>query len=115
MPRSEEQLTEAHAQSAAWLDAVNPDDVPEDAIDNRRDLRLIGLALMSMEAAEQALVSAVANARARNRSWTEIANVLGVSRQAAHQRFQGQVALIPPPIGRPAAVAPGRPTSVVSG
>lgn len=92
MPRSEKEVAEALAQSEAWLDAVNPDEVPAGAIDDRKDLRQIGMALLSIEAAEQALVSAVAAARANNRSWTEIANVLGVSRQAARQRFDDRVA-----------------------
>lgn len=94
MRRSADQIADARAQSEAWLEAVNPDDVPEDAIDYRKDLRQVGMALLSIEAAEQALVCAVAHARARKRSWTEIANVLGVSRQAAHQRFEGPVALM---------------------
>lgn len=91
MPRSEDELAEALAQSEAWMDAVNPDEVPEDAVNDRKDLRQIGMALISMEVAEQALVSAVANARANKRSWTDIANVLGVSRQAARQRFDDRV------------------------
>lgn len=113
MPRSADQLTEARAQSEAWLEAVGPDDVPEDAIDCCKDLRRIGMALQSVEAAEQALVAAVAQARARKRSWTEIANVLGVSRLAAHQRFEGPVARTQL-AGRPAAVAPGRSSQTVS-
>ena len=92
MPRSEEELAEALAQSEAWMDAVNPGEVSPDATDDRRDLRQIGLALISIEAAEQALVSAVAKARGNKRSWTDIANVLGVSRQAARQRFDSQIA-----------------------
>jgi hypothetical protein len=92
MPRSENEFAEALAESEAWTDAVDPDQVPEDAVDDRKDLRQIGMAITSIEAAEQALVSAVANARANKRSWTDIANVLGVSRQAARQRFDNQVA-----------------------
>src|SRR5690348_15786931 len=92
VPRSEDELTEALMQSEAWLEAVNPHDVPEDAISDRRDLRQIGMALTVIEVAEQALVSAVANARANNRTWTDIANVLGVSRQAARQCFDDRVA-----------------------
>lgn len=87
MPRSEDELAEAIAQSEAWLEAVNPHDVPEDAINDRRDLRRIGMALTEIDAAEQALRHAVAGARLNRRSWTDIANVLGVSRQAARQRF----------------------------
>jgi IMP cyclohydrolase len=92
MPRSEDEPAEALAQSEAWLGAVNPDEVSVDAIEDRKDLRQIGVALISVETAEQALVSAVANARANKRSWTDIANVLGVSRQAARQRFGDRVA-----------------------
>jgi hypothetical protein len=92
MPRSEDELAQALAQSEAWMDAVNPDEVPADAVDDRKDLRQIGAALIAIEAAEQALVSAVANARANKRSWTDIANILGVSRQAARQRFDDRVA-----------------------
>jgi hypothetical protein len=92
MPRSEKDLAEALAQSEAWMDGVNPDEVPDDAIDDRKDLRQIGAALIAIEAAEQALVSAVANARVNKRSWTDIANILGVSRQAARQRFDDRLA-----------------------
>jgi hypothetical protein len=91
MPRSEKELAEALVLSEAWMDAVNPDEVPADAVDDRKDLRQIGAALIAIEAAEQALVSAVAHARANKRSWTDIANVLGVSRQAARQRFDGRM------------------------
>ena len=92
MPRSEEELAEAFAQSEAWMDAVNPDEVSPAAIDESNDLLQVGMALISIEAAEQALVSAVARARANKHSWTDIANVLGVSRQAARQRFDSQIA-----------------------
>jgi len=91
LPRSEDELAEALAQSEAWMDAVNPDEVPADAVDDRKDLRQIGAALIAIKAAEQALVSAVASARANKRSWTDIANILGVSRQAARQRFDHRV------------------------
>lgn len=55
------------------------------------DLREIGAALIGIEAAEASLTAAVEKARANGRSWTDIANVLGVSRQAARQRFAGAV------------------------
>ncbi len=51
------------------------------------DLRAIGEALTAIDAAADGLSSAVAAARAAGRTWTEIANVLGTSRQAARQRF----------------------------
>lgn len=71
-----------------WLSSL--EDGSGDARD-AADLREIGAALIVIEAAESALTAAVEKARANGRSWTEIANVLGVSRQAARQRFVGSV------------------------
>jgi hypothetical protein len=51
------------------------------------ELRAIGEAVIAVEGAQEDLVRAVAAARAADWSWTMIANVLGVSRQAARQRF----------------------------
>jgi hypothetical protein len=67
-----------------WLAGLEHADVQTS---DARDLREIGLALVGIDAAEAALRAAVERARAAGRSWTEIANVLGVSRQAARQRF----------------------------
>jgi hypothetical protein len=50
-------------------------------------LRAITSALIVSDAAERNLIDAVATARAADLSWTEIAMMLGVSRQAARQRF----------------------------
>ncbi|HEU5266790.1 MAG TPA: hypothetical protein VFU35_08815, partial [Jatrophihabitans sp.] len=60
------------------------------------------------EAAEAKLLTAVAAARENDRSWTEIANVLGVSRQAARQRFADAVVGAPPTHRSPAAAGPCR-------
>lgn len=87
MARSEQEIAKAIAESDAWMDAVEPARLSTDAVNDRKDLRQIGVAMLAIEAAEQSLVAAVAQARARGRSWTDIANVLGVSRQAARQRF----------------------------
>lgn len=83
MARSEEEIAKAIAESDAWMDAVEPARLPAEAVDDRKDLRQIGVALLAIEAAEQSLIAAVAQAKASGRSWTDIANVLGVSRQAA--------------------------------
>ena len=56
------------------------------------DLRAIGMALTDVDEAENRLVAAVAAARDNDRSWTDIASILGVSRQAARQRFGQAVA-----------------------
>lgn len=67
-----------------WLASLEHGEV--EAVD-AVELRAIGAAVLTIEAAEQALVEAVAAARVAGRSWTEIGMVLGVSRQAARQRF----------------------------
>lgn len=91
MARSEQEVAAAIAESDAWLDAVDPARLPADAVEDRKDLRQIGVALLAVEAAEQSLIAAVSQAKAGGRSWTDIANVLGVSRQAARQRFDARV------------------------
>jgi hypothetical protein len=91
MARSEEEIAKAIAESDAWMDAVEPERLSTDAVNDRKDLRQIGVAMLAIEAAEQSLVAAVAQAKAGGRSWTDIANVLGVSRQAARQRFGAHV------------------------
>ena len=45
-------------------------------------------------------------ARAAERSWTDIGQRLGVSKQAARQRFAGRLGLVGGPTGEPAAIAP---------
>ncbi|HEX8767012.1 MAG TPA: hypothetical protein VF714_01505 [Jatrophihabitans sp.] len=89
--RSEPEIAKAIAESNAWTDAVEPARLSTDAVNDRKDLRQIGVAMQAVEAAEQSLVTAVAQARANGRSWTDIASVLGVSRQAARQRFDAQI------------------------
>ncbi|HST46407.1 hypothetical protein [Jatrophihabitans sp.] len=80
------------AEALARLHALDPDD-PNVTVDrDRTDMRRIGAALYAVDIAHTILVRAVADARHRGRSWTEIANVLGVSRQAARQRFGKEVA-----------------------
>jgi hypothetical protein len=91
MARSEEEIAKAVAESDAWMDAVDPASLSSGAVDDRKDLRQIGVALLAIEAAEQSLITAVAEAKAAGRSWTDIANVLGVSRQAARQRFDAHL------------------------
>lgn len=68
----------------AWLDAVEVD--PADARDATH-LRRIAAAMENVADAEQRLRDAVNAARAAGDSWAVIGAVLGVSRQAAYQRF----------------------------
>lgn len=68
----------------AWLDSLDPDTTPaEDII----DLRSVAAAVNDRDAAEQRVRDAVDAARANGRSWARIGIALGVSKQAAHERY----------------------------
>lgn len=56
-------------------------------VDHTEDLRSIADATEAIAADEARLREAVHLARARGRSWNQIAVALGVSRQAARQRY----------------------------
>ncbi len=66
------------------LDTINLDDYP---VDDPADLRRIGLAAREVKRAKAELAEAVAAARANGRSWGFIGLTLGISKQAAQQRF----------------------------
>ena len=55
------------------------------------DLRAIAETVDSIHAGEAKLRELVQLARGRGRSWGEIAIALGVSRQAAHERFAEKI------------------------
>lgn len=65
------------------LDALEPAGPSRDAV----ELRAIGELTRDISTAEQRLREAVSAARAAGYSWGKIAASLGVSPQAAHQRF----------------------------
>ena len=91
MPRSREQLQKALADTEAWLDSLDPEALASPDSDSA-DLRAIGEALRAVAASDLTLAEKVATARAKGRTWTQIAAVLGVSKQAARERF-GEPAL----------------------
>jgi len=86
MPRTREQLQKAVADTAAWLDSLDPEAIASPDSD-ASDLRAIGDALRAVAASDLNLAEQVALARANGRTWTQIATVLGVSKQAARERF----------------------------
>lgn len=86
MPRTREQLRKAVADTDAWLDSLDPRALPSPDSDGT-DLRAIGDALRAVAAGDLALAEEVARARANGRTWTQIAAVLGVTKQAARERF----------------------------
>jgi hypothetical protein len=59
-------------------------------VERTDDLREIAAAAEAVRADDARLREAVTFARARGRSWNHIALALGVSRQAARQRFAGK-------------------------
>ena len=65
-------------------DDLDPDDVEAHDTD---DLRQVATASDAVRADEVRLREAVQSARAHGRSWNQISVALGVSRQAARQRF----------------------------
>ncbi len=68
----------------AWLDGFEP---TADEASDASDLRRISEAAQGAEDASEELREAVRAARAKGRSWGAIGVVLGVSKQAARQRF----------------------------
>lgn len=71
-----------------WLDNLEVD--PADARDARH-MRRIAAAATALANAEAELNTAVAEARAAGDTWAMVGTALGISRQAAYQRF-GKVA-----------------------
>ncbi len=72
------------------LDALDPTTA---AAENTEDLRAVAVAADTLATDEARLTEAVEIARARGRSWTRIGLALGVSRQAARQRFADKTAV----------------------
>jgi hypothetical protein len=79
--------TDETTAAEQWLDQLDPND-PTVKVRDGRYLRHVREAASAAEAAHEDLRSAVAEARANGESWGTIGMVLGVSRQAAQQRFR---------------------------
>jgi hypothetical protein len=84
MARTHDQLEQAAAEAGAWLDSLDPATTSADDI---RDLRAITAAVDAIAQDEARLTEAVGTARSKGRSWGMIARALGVSKQAAQQRY----------------------------
>ncbi len=80
-----EQASRRFEQLAEKLDPATADALPID------DLREVALASEAVRSDEARLREAVEVARGHGRSWNQLALALGVSRQAARQRFAGKV------------------------
>ncbi len=79
---AESTLTKADVES--WLDNLEVDPA---MARHARHLRRISAAAAALADADQELNAAVAAARAAGDTWAMIGIALGVSRQAAYQRF----------------------------
>lgn len=89
MPRTRAQLQQAADDAEQWLDALGPAAIRAADADASA-LRRIGAALSQVAASQAELENAVAAARNHGHTWTQIATMLGTSRQAAQERY-GQV------------------------
>ncbi|MGH3545026.1 MAG: hypothetical protein ACRDPW_03770, partial [Mycobacteriales bacterium] len=76
---------ETLTSAQAWLDGLDPATTPAE---DPQDLRRVGLAQRDISASEAELRDAVRAARAHGRSWSAIGRTLGVTRQAAQERFR---------------------------
>lgn len=89
MPRTPEELNEIAGRAEAWLDAIDVDELQPTM---PPAVEAIAVAHHDVALAERALVARVVDAREAGHSWAEIGRVLGVSRQAAQQRFGAHTA-----------------------
>jgi len=78
------EIERAAARFEQLADALDVDHVEVDAIE---DLHAVAAVCEAIRDDERRLHAAVRTARANGRSWNQIAVALGVSRQAARQRF----------------------------
>jgi hypothetical protein len=88
MPRTKEELERAAIEAEAWLDSLDPAMLQAEDLS---DLRAITASVGGVANSEHELVRAVHAARVNGRSWGRIAMALGVSKQAAQQRFGEQI------------------------
>lgn len=81
---TDEEIERAAERFEQLTDLLDPDDVEAYSMD---DLRQVAVASDAVRDDEVRLREAVQAARAHGRSWNQISVALGVSRQAARQRF----------------------------
>jgi len=84
MKHTDEEIERAAERYRLLTEALDPDVTRADDLS---DLRAVATAAEATRQDEARLREAVETARAHGRSWNHIAVALGVSRQAARQRF----------------------------
>ena len=88
MKHTDTEIEDAARRFEALAEDLDPDTA---AVEDLADLRAIAEAAERSRRDEALLTERVAAARAHGRSWNRLAAALGVSRQAARQRFGGKV------------------------
>jgi len=89
MTKGKTMHSDEEIQRAAKLaEQFDPSDV---AMDDTTDLRALAEAVDRVRSGEARVRELVALARANGRSWGEIGIALGVSRQAARERFSDKI------------------------
>lgn len=86
MPRTKEQLQQAADDAERWLDSLDPAAIASPEADASW-LRRIGVAVRAAATSQAELAEAVIAAREHGHTWTQIATMLGTSRQAAQERY----------------------------
>jgi len=86
MPRTREQLQQAADDAERWLDSLDPAAIASPDVDASH-LRRIGAAVRAAATSQVELADAVAAARQHGHTWTQVATMLGTSRQAAQERY----------------------------
>jgi hypothetical protein len=85
---TDEEIEQAARRFEQWADELDPETA---VVENVEELRAVAEAAETARRDEAALTERVAAARASGQSWNRIALALGVSRQAARQRFSGKI------------------------
>ncbi len=85
MHRSQREIHEATDRFERYFDELDPGSVE---VDHTSDLAAIAEATDAVAVAQERVRERVEVARAHGRSWNRIALALGVSRQAARERFK---------------------------
>ena len=89
MSHTDAELEPAAVRFGEQADQLDP---VEATVEHTDDLRAVAATADAVAAHTARWHEGVALARARGRSWNEIALALGVSRRAARQRFAGRAA-----------------------
>ena len=79
-----EKLNQKLAAFERWAEEVDPEELEPAPLVS---LGAIALLVNQQQQINQALAEAVAEARARGRTWSEIGALLGVTKQAAQQKY----------------------------